>query len=209
MGSARRRRSRSRARSSARRDLVLDRTRELGVFERVEGEADELDLPVEGMTPPDVDAAVDDLDHVVTGSCVAPEPQRRHRSRIHHEQVLEPPDVWHMLVPGKHKPDTRALEALDGVARVVDDVPLAARPRHGEQMMVQDEDPQIGVLVRELLLDPAVPAPPDLTVVEIRLAGIDGDDGDTTLPEDRVAIAEELLEVDVADVPRVVVTRDD
>ena len=75
-------------------------------------------------------------------------------------------------------------------------------------MVVQDEDLQLGRL-GELLLDPPVATPPDLAVVEIRLARVDGDDRDRALPEHRVPLAEHLLEVDVADVARVVVPGDD
>ena len=75
-------------------------------------------------------------------------------------------------------------------------------------MVVQDEDAQVGRL-GELLLDPAVAASPDLAVVEIGLGRVDGDDGDPVHPEHLVAVAEELLEVHVADVARVVVSGDD
>ena len=74
-------------------------------------------------------------------------------------------------------------------------------------MVVHDEDPQIGV-IGELLLDPAVATAADLPVVEIGLRRVDGDDGDIAEPKHGIAIAEELLEMDVADVPRIVVPRD-
>jgi hypothetical protein len=45
-------------------------------------------------------------------------------------------------------------------------------------------------------------------VVEVGLARIDRDDGQPVEAQHRVAVAEEVLEVDVADVPRVVVARD-
>ena len=71
--------------------------------------------------------------------------------------------------------DARALEALDRVAGVVDDVALAPGARHGQQMVVEDEDAQVGRL-RELLLDPAVAAAADLAVVEVGLRRVDRDD---------------------------------
>jgi hypothetical protein len=46
-------------------------------------------------------------------------------------------------------------------------------------------------------------------VVEVGLGRVDGDDRHATDAHDGVAVAEELLEVDVADVTRVVVARDD
>ena len=74
---------------------------------------------------------------------------------------------------------------------------------------MQDEHPQLGRLARELGLDPAVAAAADLAVVEIGLRRVDGDDGHALAAEHRVAVAEQLLEVHVADVPRVVVAGDD
>ena len=71
--------------------------------------------------------------------------------------------------------------------------------------MVEDEDPQMRGLAPELLLDPRVAAAADLAVVEIGLGRVDGDDGDPVLAQDRVAVPEEVLEVDVADVAGVVV----
>src|SRR5262249_20173831 len=91
---------------------------------------------------------------------------------------------------------------------VVDDVPLAASPRNREQVMVEDEDAQVGGR-GELLLDPGVPPTTDLAVVEVGLARVDGDDGHAVPMENRVALAEQLFEVDVADVARVVVSGDD
>ena len=72
---------------------------------------------------------------------------------------------------------------------------------------MQDEDAKAR-LVGELLLDPPVAPAADLAVVEVRLRRVDRDDGDAVLPQHRVPVAEQLLEVDVADVPRVVVARD-
>src|SRR5215204_1816411 len=74
--------------------------------------------------------------------------------------------------------------------------------------MVQREDAQPGPRALELLLDPAVAATPDVPVVEIGLTRVDRDHRAVVDLKDRVAVAEELLEVDVADVPGVVVARD-
>src|SRR5918999_3124124 len=73
---------------------------------------------------------------------------------------------------------------------------------------MQDEDAKVG-RGRELLFDPAVTATADLTVVEVGLRGVDGDDGDAVHFHDRVALAEQLLEVEVADVARVVIPGND
>ncbi len=74
---------------------------------------------------------------------------------------------------------------------------------------MEHEDPEVGRLGGELLLDPAVAATADLSVVEVGLRRVDGDDRDPALAQHGVPIAEQLLEVDVADVARVVVPGDD
>ena len=60
-------------------------------------------------------------------------------------------------------------------------------------------------VVGELLLDPAIAAAADLAVVEVGLGRVDGDDRHAADPQHRVPLAEELLEVHVADVAGVVV----
>src|SRR3954452_8482750 len=109
-----------------------------------------------------------------------------------------------MLVPGEHEVDARALQAFDRIAGVVDDVPLATRPGDGQQVVMEDEDAQVGRL-RELLLDPSVAAAADLPVVEVGLRRVDGDDRYAAEPQHGASWAEQLLEVHVADVARVVV----
>ena len=74
---------------------------------------------------------------------------------------------------------------------------------------MQHEDPQVGGLSGELALDPGVAATPDLAVIEVGLGRVDRDDRDPALAQDGVALAEQLLEVHVADVARVVVPGDD
>ena len=100
------------------------------------------------------------------------------------------------------------LEALDRVAGVVDDVPLAAGARDRQQVVVQDEHLQARRLL-ELLLDPAVAAPADLAVIEIGLRRVDCDDGDPVAVHDRAALPDQLLEMHVADVSGVVVSGHD
>src|SRR4029450_556701 len=86
------------------------------------------------------------------------------------------------------------------VAGVVDDVPLAPGARDRQQVVVQNEDPQLGVALAELLLDPGVAAAADLAVVEVRLGRVNRNDRDPLTLDDVVAGTEQLLEVDVADV---------
>ena len=75
-------------------------------------------------------------------------------------------------------------------------------------MVVEDEDAEIGRL-GELLLDPAVAAAADDAVVEVGLRGVDRDDRHALDAEDAPALAEQLLEVDVADVAGIVVPGND
>ena len=77
---------------------------------------------------------------------------------------------------GEHEIDACALQALDRVAGVVDDVALAPGAGDRQQMVVQHEDLEVGFLA-ELLLDPAVAPAADLAVVKVRLGRVDRDDG--------------------------------
>src|SRR5581483_11065766 len=104
----------------------------------------------------------------VTGPSVTPKPRRRHRAGVDDEEILELPRIRHVLVAREDEVDARALKALERVARVVHDVPLAARARDREQMVVHDEDAEPR-LARELVLDPAIPPAADLPVVEVGL----------------------------------------
>ena len=72
---------------------------------------------------------------------------------------------------------------------------------------MEDEHPQVR-RSGERLLDHPVAAAADLAVVEVGLARVDRDDRRPADVEHRVPVAEEILEVDVADVARVVVARD-
>ena len=61
----------------------------------------------------------------------------------------------------------------------------------------------------ELLVEPAIARAADGAVVEVGLGRVDPDDADALLEEVAAARPEELLEVHVADVARVVVAGDD
>src|SRR5215208_6563579 len=176
---------------------------------RLSRELDDLLLPVVRVTAPDVDVRFLDLDHVVTGSRVTAQAQRRDGAGVDDEEILEPPGVWNVLGAGEDEVGATTLEALGRIGGVVDDVAFAARARHGQQMVVHDEHAELGVGL-ELLLDPRIAPTADLPVIEVRLRRVDRDDRDSAVEVvHRVTGAEKLLEVDVADVARIVVSRDD
>ncbi len=76
-------------------------------------------------------------------------------------------------------------------------------------MMVKDEDLEVVGSDCELLFDPAISPAPDLAVVEVGLGRVDRDDRDPAASQDGTAGADQLLEVQVPDVSRVVVARHD
>ena len=97
---------------------------------------------------------------------------------VHQEQILEPPGVRHVLVAGQDQVSLGSLQALERVAGVVHDVALASRAGHRQEVVVQHEDAQEGLVGAEALLDPLVAAAADQPVVEVGLGGIDRQDRD-------------------------------
>ena len=120
-------RRRSRQPSPVRRHLPFDPSGVLLVRLRLRRELDDALLAVEWVLPPDVHVRPGDLDDVVTGSSVPSQAGRGNRAGVDDEEILEPPGVRHVLVAREDEIDAGALQALERVARVVDDVPLAAR----------------------------------------------------------------------------------
>ena len=88
-------------------------------------------------------------------------------------------------------------------------VPLAAGAGHRQQVVVAARRPAGRPVRANCSSIQAVAAAADLAVIEVGLRRVDRDDRDAALAQHRVALAEELLEVDVADVARVVVAGDD
>src|SRR5206468_8882162 len=87
-------------------------------------------------------------------------------------------------------------------------VPLAAGAGDRDEVVVADEDAQVGVL-GEPLRDPAVVLAADLALVDVRLGRVDGDQSyvETVELEAEAVVPgpERLLVQEVADVARVVV----
>ena len=110
---------------------------------------------MERVSPPDVHAAIVDLDDVVTGARVSSQAQAtRPFPAFTTKRSSSRQTYGHVLVTGQHEPDAGSLEALDRVARVVDDVALAPGAGNRKQMVVKHEDLEVCRL-GELLLDPA------------------------------------------------------
>ena len=109
-----------------------------------------------------------------------PRSRSEDRARVDDEEVLEPPGVRHVLVPGEDEVARRRAAGTRARRRRRRRVALAAGAGHRQQVVVEHEDAQVGGL-GELLLDPAVAAAADLPVVEIGLGRVDGDDRDAVL----------------------------
>ena len=112
------------------------------------------------------------------------------------------------LWPDSTRWQPRADQHLEGVAGVVDDVALAPRAGDRQQVVVEDEDPQARRL-RRTPRGSTRTAAADEAVVEVGLRRVDREQADAVLRSTRCARAEQLLEVDVADVARVVVAGHD
>src|SRR5204862_5092330 len=108
--------------SPSARHLALDPRRVLLVRLRLGRELDDALLAVERVAAPDVDVRPLDLDDVVAGPAVTSQARGRDGAGVDDEEVFEPPRIGHVLVAGPDQVDTRALQALERVAGVVDDV---------------------------------------------------------------------------------------
>src|SRR2546423_11163865 len=130
---------------------------------------------------------------------------------MHEQHPGDGPDVRHVPVARQDDVDAAASEQREHVAGVQHLVPLAAGARNRHEMVVADEDPDVGRAL-EPFFDPAVVLTTDLALVEVRLRRVDGDERDVAAgelaPKPRVASAEGVLEVEIAHVARVVVPRD-
>ena len=109
---------------------------------------------------------------------------------------------------GQHDARPGLDEDLEQVAGVGHGAPLAPGSRDGQQMVVQREDLQVAGR-RELLHDPVVLLAPDLALVEVGLARVHAHDADAAHVAHPAPRADQLLEVEVADVARVVVPGND
>src|SRR4051812_17917924 len=75
----------------------------------------------------DSNATVFDLDDVVAGPGVASKARRGGRPGVHYKHVLEPPRVRYVLVSREDQVHVYVRQKFQDVARIVDNVPLAAR----------------------------------------------------------------------------------
>jgi hypothetical protein len=128
--------------------------------------------------------------------------------------------VRDVLVAGEYDVDGGVLEKGENVTSVPDDVALSSCSGDGDQMVMEDEYAEVGRF-GELLSDPVISLPPDLTLGQVGLGAIDthqrqalGIGGALHMDypvafRTRIALAEMVLEVQVADVLGVVVARND
>src|SRR5918993_114526 len=172
-------------------------------------EADGGLTPLERVLAEDLHPPVVDLDNVVAGTGVAPEAEGRGGPRVYDEHVLQPPSVGYVLVSGEDEIHTNLYEPLQDVPGVVNDVPLAPGAWQRDQVVVDDEYLEFVPSLREGAADKLVVLSTHLPVVEVRLGGVDAHQDHVVKVYDRLTLSEEPLEVDVADVPCVMVAGDD
>ena len=171
-----------------RRHLVLDPRGVLLVLERLEVELDDPLLPVERVAPPDGDVRAVDLDDVVTGARVASEAERRDGAGVDDEEVLEPPRIRNVLVPGEDEVHTRRAAGTRSRRR--------RRRRRSARARCRAPEAGGGAGRRRAAAPGSanscsiqrVAAAADLAVVEVGLGRVDRDDGDAVLAQHRVAL---------------------
>jgi hypothetical protein len=127
------------------------------------------------------------------------------------EHPRDRPDVRHVPVSREDEVDAASAQQREHVASVEHLVPFAPGAGHGNEVVVADEDAQVG-LAGETLLDPGVVLAADLPLVDVGLRGVDRDerDGEAAAVEPLAGVprAEGVLVVEVADVAGVVVAGD-
>jgi mannose-6-phosphate isomerase-like protein (cupin superfamily) len=118
------------------------------------------------------------------------------------------PDVRHVAMAREDEVGTTLTQQREHVARVQDLVALTTGAGDGDEVVVADEDPDVGV-AGEAFLDPAVVLAPDLALVDVGLRRVDAHqrhvDATSIDVAARVAGAERVLEEEVANVAGVVV----
>src|SRR5918997_2292103 len=155
----------------------------------------------------DPDPSVLDLDDVIAGPGVASEARRGGGPGVHDKHVLDPPRVRYVLVPGEDQVHTHVRKKLQDVARIEDNVPLAARAGDRDQVVVHHEDLELVSRVLEATLNKAVVLASHPPVVQVRLRRVDPNHNRLVELDDGIPFPEEPLEVYVADVSGIVVAR--
>jgi hypothetical protein len=112
-------------------------------------------------------------------------------------------------VPREDEIDAALAQQREHVAGIEDLIAFASGAGDGDEVVVADEDPQVG-LTGEPFLDPAVVLTADLALIQIRLRRVDRDQrhlrAAAVEPQARVAGAEGVFVAEVADVTRVMVS---
>lgn len=133
---------------------------------------------------------------------------------------VDSPEIRDMFVTGQHHVDVQLSQHGKDVSRVENDVSFASRAGDRHEMVMDNEDLEI-IRFIELLCDPFVMFATDSTVVDVWFRRVDCDHRETRCAKqlgsfsiERFAVAgeslaEDVLEVDVADVPSIVVAGHD
>src|SRR3990170_1778749 len=161
----------------------------------------------EGVPAGDLYLVVRELEHVVAGFRVTAQPERGHGPGVRDPQVLEAPDVGHVLVAREHHVDPGRDQLLEQVAGVHHGAAFAPGAWDRKQVVMQDEYLQVR-LDLEPLVEPLVALAPDLALVDVGLARIHANYAYTLDFHVPTSGADQLLEVQVADVARIVVAGD-
>jgi hypothetical protein len=132
---------------------------------------------------------------------------------VDHAHANDAPHIRDVAVTGEHHVDPQLAQEGHHIAGVAETVAVAPGAGHGEDVVVDDEDPRASIPASELGVDPAIVLAPNLPLVEVGLRRVEGDQlGLALWHRDRLgalAGAEEVLEVAVANVPGVVIAHDD
>src|ERR671925_538030 len=170
-------------------------------------------VPPAGRVHGDLHLVGPELDDVVGGRHRTPEAQARDSARVDHAHAHDAPHIGDVPVTREHHVDLELAQEAHHIARFPKAVAVAPGPWPRQDVVVDDEDPRSAVPAAELCVDPAVVLASHFPLVEIRLGGVEGYELRLTLGHrDRLsplAGAEEILEIPVADVPRVVIPHDD
>ena len=145
----------------------------------------------------------------VRGLHAAAQLQRARGAGVHDDEVVQPPDVGHVLVAAEHDVHAHVGQHAQHVAGVEHDVALAAGAGDRDQVVVHGDDLEALDVVDELVGHPLVALAADAAGIKVGLGRVQPDDVELVGDELGVARAPVLLEEHLAHVAGVVVAGDD